>query len=146
MKINLFPRKALCLVLIVGFFSLIPMAAQAETMVIVNPEVSESSLSAKDLKAAFTNKLPKWSDGTKINIIILEDGKTNKEFLKKYIKKSPKQFKSYWKKQVFSGKAIMPKSTKKVDELVKLVASIPGAIGFIDSSTPVEGVKILTIQ
>ncbi len=145
MRQNKLYRITACLAIMVSVLTF-SIAAKAELYVISNPEVKENSLSASNIKSIFTNKIPKWDDGTKINIIVLADRAYTKDFLKKYIHKTPSQFKTYWLKQVFTGKAIMYETAKSLDDLVKKVSETPGAVSFIDSSKPLDNVKTITIQ
>jgi hypothetical protein len=66
--------------------------------------------------------------------------------VKAYTQKTPSQFKSYWKKLVFTGKGSAPKSFHTDAEVIRYVAETPGAISYISSETRPENVKILKIS
>ncbi len=139
-------HKLLVYLLLVSCLLLLPFTVRAQVSIIVNHDVAENSISSSDIKSIFTNKLPKWDDGKKINIIILEDKEPTEHFLKQYIHKSHSQFRTYWLKQVFTGKAIMFKSVSTHDELLEKVSTTPGAIGFIDSAKIDDRVKVVTVS
>ena len=134
--------KAITLTLL-AFFSL---SIKAEVSIIANPEVDEDSLSFEDVKSIFTNKLLKWEDGKKINIIIIEDHYSKDFFLKNYVHKTKSQFRTYWLKQVFTGKAIMFKTVDTQEELLNEVSITPGAISFIDTQSSDERVKVIEVD
>ena len=142
---NISKQHKLKVITLIALFAF-SVSLRAEVSVIVNPEVNESSISQGDIKSIFTNKLLKWEDGKKINIIILEDYDIKDFFLKKYIHKSQSQFRTYWLKQVFTGKAIMYKTVTTEEELLSQVSKTPGAIGFIEVKKADERVKIIKIQ
>jgi hypothetical protein len=69
-------------------------------------------------------------------------------FLKDYVRKTPFQFKNYWKKQVFTGKGRMPKAFKQIEDEINFIANTEGAISFalLDDVTGHDTVKIIPIQ
>lgn len=113
--------------------------------VVANPTIPESSLKASEVKDIFTGNKSTWGDNSKIVFVLLKEDGPLKEFLKAYVKKTPSQFKMYWKKKVFTGKGKMPKFFDSEAELLKYVAENKGAIGFI-ASGDTSGVKEITIQ
>ncbi len=139
-------HKLLVYLLLVSCLLLLPFTVRARVSIIVNHDVAENSISSSDIKSIFTNKLPKWEDGKKINIIILTDREPTEYFLRQYIHKSLSQFKTYWLKQVFTGKAIMFKSARSPEELLEMVNSTPGGIGFIDSKKVDKRVKVIKVN
>jgi ABC-type phosphate transport system substrate-binding protein len=92
----------------------------------------------------FLGKKTKWDNGQQIVIVTLKDSETHKNFLKKYIAKTATQFKSYWKKQVFTGKGSVPKSFEKEEDLLDFVAGTEGAIGYVSSGLNTDAVKTIT--
>ena len=70
----------------------------------------------------------------------------DKEFLKKFVRKSSYSFSSFWKLMIVTGGGIPPKSLKTEEEIVKYVTEREGAIGYISSKTPHNGVHILHIE
>ena len=142
---NISKQHKLKVITLIALFAF-SVSLRAEVSVIVNPEVNESSISQGDIKSIFTNKLLKWEDGKKINIIILEDYDIKDFFLKKYIHKSQSQFRTYWLKQVFTGKAIMFKTVNTFEELLTEVSITPGAISFIDEQSVDDRVKVIEVD
>ena len=131
----------LCVIL-----GLMSNAFAADYIVIANKSVSANSLSKDELQAIFLGEKSKWDDGKPIKIVILEDGDVHKNFLKDIVGKTPSQFESYWKKLVFTGKAVAPKSFGDTAALVDFVASHPGTIGYVAAGQEAGSVKIISIK
>jgi ABC-type phosphate transport system substrate-binding protein len=122
------------------------LPAAAEVIVIVNAETPDNSLSAADLKAVYLGKKTFWSGGLKIALDVLSEGAVHEEFLKKYVGKTPEQFKNYWNQILYTGAGIPPTPFKTEKDLVDHVQKTKGAIGYIDAATPHSGVKVFKIS
>jgi ABC-type phosphate transport system substrate-binding protein len=122
------------------------LPAASEVIVIVNSEVPDGSLSAADLKAVYLGKKTFWSGGLKIALDVLSEGSVHEDFLKKSVGKTPEQFKNYWNQILYTGAGIPPTPFKTEKELVEHVQKTKGAIGYIDSATPHDGVKVLKVS
>ena len=120
--------------------------AQAEEVVIVKAGHSSKQIPKKRLKKLLLGKSKKWPSGEKVILAVLTHGPTHENFIKKYARKTPKQFTNYWRKLVFSGKGKMPKSFSSETELIKFVAKTPGALGYVDSATRRDGVTALPVN
>ncbi len=131
---------------IAGILLLCGLAHGGEVIVIANAQVSETSLDAGSLKSTFLGKKKKWSNNTKIVLACLREGETAESFFKDAVNKTPKQFLTYWKKMVFTGKGSMPRLFDNEADLVAYVRMTDGAVGFIQAETPHEGVKTITIS
>ena len=87
----------------------------------------------------------------KVNIATLRGGLVHESFVKNYLNRTSSQFKNFWKKLVFSGKAKMPKSFKTEKELVVHVSKTEGSVGYIhiktleDKSIIYDSVKVHAI-
>ena len=121
-------------------------AAMAEQIVIVNSGVSVSSIAADSLQKIYLGKKTKWENGDKIVPVTLNEGAVHDAFLKNIIKKSSSQFLTYWKQMIFTGKGIPPKSVPSNTDVVNFVSGTPGGIGYIDSATPHDAVKVISVN
>jgi len=125
---------------------MVAQSAMAGSILIANNDVPDDTLTSGQTKDIFLGKTAQWSTGTRIALSMLKGGDVSKEFLKTNVKKSQKQFTTFWKKAVFSGTGEMPAAFDTEIDLVAHVAKTPGAIGYIDGATPHEGVKVITIK
>ena len=121
-------------------------AFAADYIVVANKSVSVGSLSKDELQAIFLGEKSKWDDGKPIKIVMLEDGNVHRDFLKDVVGKTPSQFESYWKRLIFTGKAVAPKSFGDMAALVDFVAGHDGTIGYVAASQGVGSVKIISIK
>jgi ABC-type phosphate transport system substrate-binding protein len=121
-------------------------AARADLMIIVNNEVAASELDRETLQAIFLGKKTQWQSGESIEPVSLKKGPIHQEFLKTVVRRTQSQYSSFWKRAIFTGTGTPPKSVATEEEVVEFVRASVGAIGYIDSSTSHEGVKVLSIR
>ena len=134
-------KKILLLAFMACLWSVQPL--WAEPIVIANDSVSVSTIDDSTIQKIYLGKKSKWEDGTKIVPFALANGNVHEVFLNTYIKKSPSQFSTYWKQMIFSGKGVPPTAFGSEEEMVKYVSTTSGAIGYIDSATPHNDVRVL---
>lgn len=134
------------LIIFIMVFCIIPgLCFAGDVVVIVNPSVPETALSKKDLCNIYLGKKTSWSDGSKIKFVVLK-GDTHASFLKDYVGKTENQFKTFWKKQVFTGKGSPPKEFDSARAMIEYVAQTAGAIGYVPAGTDVSKVKTIIIN
>jgi ABC-type phosphate transport system substrate-binding protein len=122
------------------------VASAGDVVVIVNKNVSASSISGSDLENIFLAKKTEWDNGQKIDFVTLQDCPTHDEFLKKYLQKTSSQFQRYFRTLVFTGKGKAPQAFNTEQSLVEYVAGTAGAIGYVSSGTDTSAVKVLTVN
>lgn len=122
------------------------ISAGEDVIIVANKNAPADTMSYRDIKNIFLGHKTKWSNGQKIIIASLSGSETHKTFLKKYIQKSPSQFKRYYKSLVFTGKGKMPRSFSTQESALKFVTNTDGAIGYISSQLANDGVRIVTVN
>ena len=120
--------------------------AAAESIIVANKTVTQTSVSKEDVELIFLGKKKKWDNGEMIRLAALKKGAVNETFLREYVNKNSSSYRSFWKIAVVSGTARPPKFFKDEEDLVEYVAEKEGAIGYISFGTPHEGLKILDIE
>jgi len=116
---------------------------QAEVVVVGNPSV-KTTLSSGEVKNLFLGKRQALPDGTKIEVVELNtESPIREEFHSKFTKKTQAQLNSYWTRLVFTGKGKMPKEVSDSKELISMIASNPGLIGYVDSSEVTSDIVVL---
>ncbi len=118
-------------------------ASAGEIQVITSQSTPVESIDDGTIKKIFLGKTKSWPDGNGVEFVVLKSGDVHDGFLKTYVKKSSSQFKTYWKKQVFTGKGKNPKSFDSEGELVAYISGKPGAIGYVSAGTDIAGAKVL---
>ena len=121
-----------------------PVAAQV--IVIANPSVKAASVSKAELRDVFTGASSSLNDGSRVVPVLLKQGATHTDFLSAYLGKNDAALRTGWRGLVFSGQAVMPKSLDSEAAVVEYVAHTSGALGYINTATPHDGVKVLTVQ
>ena len=117
--------------------------ASAEVVVIVNSGASISAATADDVAQIF---LGKRSDINGTDLVAVDQAEGNASrgvFYDKVVQKSPSQLNAYWSRLIFTGKGAPPRQVGSDAEVAEAVAEDEEAIGYIDSSAVVDGVKVI---
>ncbi len=134
-------------VIFILLFSVLMLGtANADVIIIANKNVTENSLSRTEVKDIFLGKKCKWNDNSKVNFGIVKNQDAQKVFLKNYVKKTPQQFKAYWRNMVFTGQGRKPKDFNSASDLVRYVETTDGAVGFVEAGTAIVNVKTISVQ
>jgi ABC-type phosphate transport system substrate-binding protein len=137
-------QKLQLTLLFIAVTSLTAIAAD-DVVLVANPSVSASDISADDLKLVFLGTKNSVS-GSTVEPVLAEKGSAHEIFLKKYVGKSDTAYRMYLKSLVFAGKATMPKSLSDDAAVISYVAKTKGAIGYVSASAATGGVKKLDIK
>lgn len=115
--------------------------------IIVNPGVTENTVSGNVLRSIFSMRLKTWSDGTKIRVFVLaDDDQLHQIVAKEKLNVFPYQLRSTWDRLVFSGTGQAPIKVNSIEEMLAKVASTPGAIGYLWRANINETVNVLQIK
>ena len=134
--------RALLLVLLLACSGLVQAVE-----IIAHRGVSQSGLTLAAARAMFGMRMAKWEDGAQVRVFVLPDRHpTHAAFAKERLNLFPYQLRQSWDRLVFSGMAQAPTEVADEQELVKLVAATPGAIGYARKVTTHDQVKIIAIQ
>lgn len=134
--------QALCL-LLAG-----PPALQAQDVVaVVSAKSPVTSLNAGQVADIFLGKTNRFPDGTQaMPIDLVEDSPARDRFYAQYTGKSPAQVKAHWSKIIFTGRGQPPRQASTPNEVKKLIADNPNAIGYIDQSQVDNSVRVLAAR
>ncbi|MGA3132505.1 MAG: hypothetical protein ABSD59_17000 [Terracidiphilus sp.] len=138
-------KKLIYAILLVASASIFAYRGQAQVLVIANPSVKSAEASKGDLRDIFTGNSSSLK-GSQVTPVLLKGGAAHDAFLSAYIGKPDGAFRAGWRSLVFSGQASMPKSVDSEAAMVDYVAHTPGAIGYVSSGAPHEGVKVLAVR
>ena len=130
--------KNTILLFIVIILFILPV--QAQVSVITNKSVSETINTSK-LANIYSLTVTKWSDGSKI--VVLDNNSETKNNFYKELGKDQLSLKKEWMKKQLTGEAKAPESLGSDDDVINKVASTPGAIGFVKSSSVTGNVKVI---
>jgi ABC-type phosphate transport system substrate-binding protein len=122
----------------------LPALCWAESVVIVHPSNTVAALEQKQVQRIFLGKTKSFPEGDEaIPINQPEDTAITQSFAKQVLKKTPSQLKSYWTKLLFTGGGAPPKEVGSDAEVVALVSANPNVIGFVDSASINDSVKVV---
>lgn len=139
MKVMLYFLKSLtvcsCMLLSLNSF--------ADVSVIVNLN-NGSTVNAGELAKIYLGKQKKFSDGASVLAVNLKEGVgVRDDFDSTIVGKSSSQLKSYWSKLVFTGKGTPPKEVSSDAEMIQLISSNPNLIGYVDSASVTDTVRVV---
>jgi ABC-type phosphate transport system substrate-binding protein len=130
--------------LLVGALCLSTGVAMAETVVIVGAKSGIGALEKQQVSDLFLGKASAFPDGKQaVPLDQAEGSPARDEFHSKVTGKSGAQLKSFWSKQVFSGKGTPPKEMANSADVKKLVADNPNMIGYVDKAVVDGSVKVV---
>jgi ABC-type phosphate transport system substrate-binding protein len=122
------------------------VAFAADVVIVANPSVKASEISAEELKLVFLGTKTALSDGSAVEPVLAQSGAIHEAFLKSYVGKSDAALRNYYKTLVFTGKGSMPKSFASDAEIVAFVAKTKGAIGYLGAPPTGGGVKRINVK
>jgi ABC-type phosphate transport system substrate-binding protein len=115
-------------------------------VVIANPASSASAIGKADLKRIYNGKIKEW-DGLQVQPINLTDGSAVKDaFLKEILGQTAKEYEDFCTKQKITGEGTPPMIQPNSAAVKAMVASIPGAIGYVEESAVDASVKVLAVK
>lgn len=111
---------------------------------IVHPKTPFDEISSSRLSQILLKKKTTWPDGKRTFPVDLGGRSKVREALSRQIHgRSVASIKSFWQRQIFSGRSVPPPELDSDQEVLAFVQRQPGAVGYISSQTPFDGVKEL---
>lgn len=144
-------RTALYLVLALALFAIGPISQGQDDrgfQVVVHADNPATSVERSRLSKMFLKKIKRWDGGdTPVVPIDLGDKSPVREaFTRAVHKKSIGAIKSFWQRQIFSGRDVPPDEVASDEEVLQRVAANPAAVGYVASGAPLgDGVKVLEV-
>jgi ABC-type phosphate transport system substrate-binding protein len=119
-------------------------SAKAEELVVIaNPSVPVSSLSADELASIYLLKMTVWRGGGNIVPVNREASNAARTLFSDIVlRQPPNALTAYWNQMHFKGKS--PPLIQESDQAVlAFVQNVPGAIGYISATVQPQNVKVL---
>lgn len=114
---------------------------------IVHPDLKQTELSEETVRALFTMRLRRWSDGTPVRVFVLPDRHPlHKAFAKKILGVFPHQLRRAWDRLVFSGTGQAPREVSDETEMLDRVSKTAGAVGYVSDNTWDERVRVVPME
>lgn len=120
----------------------------APVKIIVNRQNAVVSLTRKEISDLFLKKTAAWSSGLKVLPLDLKaDSPTRQAFSKFIHGKEVNHIQAYWQQQVFSGNRLPPAEKGSEGDVINLVGTEGGAIGYVSpAATLPDTVKEITVK
>ena len=114
--------------------------------VIVNEKMPQQELSIKELRSIYAMRRTHWQDGTPIKLVVFgNDNEVHRQFCKQLLAVFPHQLQTRWDRLIYSGRATQPIVVSSMEDMLHVVASTEGAIGYMDDSSVGGSVRVLTV-
>jgi ABC-type phosphate transport system substrate-binding protein len=115
--------------------------------VISHPSIDVKSLTTSQLRRIYTMRQVQWSSDVSIKVYVLPSTHfIHKKFSKENLRIFPYQLDRIWNKLTFSGLGVAPTVVIDQAELLRIVSTTPGAIGYIDKVDTQETVNVIEIK
>ena len=142
MTVSVVSRAAL---LIVILFLCTAVRAQDVTIV-VNNNLPISVITETQLRDIFIGARSRFDNGTRAVPVLLKGGPVHEVFLHRHVGDTPDEFRTRWRRAVFTGQGSMPKEFSTEAALIQFIEVTPGAIGYVSRPPLNPSVKSLTIS
>lgn len=109
--------------------------AMADVVVVSNPKSGVERLSQQEVVFLFMGRwhqLPSGIEAQTLDQAV--DSPQRTEFYRRLVNKDPAQIRAYWSRLTFSGGTRPPRTTESSEEMIRLIAATPGAIGYLERS------------
>lgn len=116
--------------------------ANAGIAVVVHPS-NTNELDKNAITRIYMGKAKSFPNGDQAVPLNQADGGTTETFNKSVLNKSNTQLKAYWSKLIFTGKGAPPKVVDSDAEILQLVSNNPNIIGYVDSASINDSVKVI---
>jgi ABC-type phosphate transport system substrate-binding protein len=115
--------------------------------IIVNPANRIDSIDRESLSDIYLKKVATWrNDWTVRPVQLSRRFPLRDQFTREILKKSPSQLRSYWNRQIFSGKGVPPPDLESEDEVIRYVLSNKGAIGYLAAGANPRGARVVRLK
>jgi len=115
--------------------------------IIVNPANRIDSIDRELLSDIFLKKVATWhNDWTVRPVQLSRRFPLRDQFTREVLKKSPSQLRSYWNRQIFSGKGVPPPDLESEDDVIRYVLSNKGAIGYLAAGVNPRGARVVRLK
>jgi hypothetical protein len=121
------------------------LAHAADLAIIVHPSVAATALDVDEVRRLWLGKTDALPDGTRVRPLGIEESPLRDEFLTRVLRKNEMQFRSHWARMIFTGNGQPPRNVGDPAEVLRIVATQPGYIGYVPVEDVTPDVKVLLL-
>lgn len=109
--------------------------------VIAHPTTELESISRAELAKIYMKRLRSWQNGVRARPVDqLPESPVRRAFSEQVLRRSVVNTEVYWKKMIFSGRAVPPPEVESDERVLDYVLRTPGAVGYVSPSVVLDGV------
>jgi ABC-type phosphate transport system substrate-binding protein len=125
----------------------VPTAYAPGFVVVVNSGNSVSTLSLTELQRMFRKQTRMWPHGeTVVPVDWDATSEIRQDFSKRVLNRSVREMGEYWVQQSITQGLAPPTTLKSARAILRFVASVPGAIGYVPAPDVDETVKKIEVK
>lgn len=125
---------------------LFPLGLFAEVLVVTDAKSSPITLSKNQVRNIFLGRVTSLPDGSSVTPVDQpEPSPLRDEFYLKVANKSANQAKEHWAILHFTGGGVPPREGTDSRDVIRILNSTPGAIGYIERSSLDSSVKVIYV-
>ncbi|MCU7907095.1 MAG: substrate-binding domain-containing protein [Candidatus Thiodiazotropha sp. (ex Epidulcina cf. delphinae)] len=114
---------------------------------IVNPDISQETVSRSTVRSIFSMRMTRWPDGTPIHVFVMGDRTDlHAAFSKQILGVFPHQLRRAWSRQIYSGMGQAPTKVESEEEMREQIEKTPGAIGYLSKENTNERVRTISVE
>lgn len=130
--------------------SLAPAVTRADdpsVAVYVHNDVRQDSISLGALRTIVGMRLRSWKDGSPIHVFVLPDtNPLHVDFCKRILGIYPHQLRWAWDRLVYSGTGQAPVQVSTEEQMLRMIKTVPGAIGYLRRDPNDDHIHVLEIK
>jgi hypothetical protein len=147
-------RVAAALLLAAAWWLGCPLHAVAQEQkggdvaVVVRPDVPADSLTLGEVRELLMGDRQFWTSGLRVYLLMRAPAARERDVILRVVyRMSEAEFRRYWIERVFRAEVQSgPKIVYSNESATELVATIPGAVAFVDAAQVPKGLKVLRID
>ena len=140
-------KKATILTLAALLVFLVPVASAQDYLIVINSTNNTQSIAKQQLSRYFMKQTATWANG--LPVLPVDQGASSavrEDFSKEIMGRDVAAVKSFWQRQIFSGRSVPPPEKATDAEVIAFVTANAGAVGYVSAGTTLgSGVRVLTV-
>jgi ABC-type phosphate transport system substrate-binding protein len=118
--------------------------ADHELVIVVNPRVPVTALSAAELEGLFTGARRYWSDSSPVLVFNYPpESPLRRHFDRTVLRMSPDDVARFWRDQLIRHGVRAPRHVSDAHLMIRIVAKLPGAVAYVPAHLAGPTVKVV---
>lgn len=138
------PIRRLILLCLTTWLLMLAGVAHAQLVVVVNARSGVAAMSRNEVINVFFGRTRQFFNGVEAQPVDMADSHPDRaRFYSALVGKELSEVNAYWSRQLFSGRQQPPVKAASPEDVMKLVLSQPGGIGFIELTKADARVRVV---